>query len=81
MRICFLMEPPRSPSSVTYQIIEGLKEDGADVEIVTDALPVLQGAVLPPDLAGLPGDSAVRRDLALREGRQKSIDIGHHDLL
>ncbi|MEP7269864.1 MAG: hypothetical protein ABI882_00075 [Acidobacteriota bacterium] len=36
MRICFLMEPPRSPSSVTYQIIEGLKSSGADVEIVTE---------------------------------------------
>ena len=36
MRICFLMEPPRSPSSVTYQIIEGLKENDADVEIVTE---------------------------------------------
>ncbi len=36
MRICFLMEPPRSPSSVTFQIIEGLKSDGADVEIVTE---------------------------------------------
>ena len=36
MRICFLMEPPRSPSSVTFQIIEGLKKTGADVEIVTE---------------------------------------------
>ena len=36
MRICFLMEPPRSPSSVTFQVIEGLKGDGADVEIVTE---------------------------------------------
>jgi ribosomal protein S6--L-glutamate ligase len=36
MRICFLMEPPRSPSSVTFQIIEGLKSSGADVEIVTE---------------------------------------------
>lgn len=30
------MEPPRSPSSVTFQVIEGLKGDGADVEIVTE---------------------------------------------
>jgi len=30
------MEPPRSPSSVTFQIIEGLKKNGADVEIVTE---------------------------------------------
>lgn len=36
MRICFLMEPPRSPSSVTYQIIEGLKSSGSEVEIVTE---------------------------------------------
>lgn len=36
MRICFLMEPPRSPSSVTFQIIEGLKSSGAGVEIVTE---------------------------------------------
>ncbi len=36
MRICFLMEPPRSKDSVTYQVIEGLKAGGADVEIVTE---------------------------------------------
>ena len=36
MRICFLMEPPRSPNSVTYKIVEGLKDGGADVEIVTE---------------------------------------------
>lgn len=36
MRICFLMEPPRSPNSVTYQIIDGLKQGGAEVEIVTE---------------------------------------------
>jgi len=36
MHICFLMEPPRSPQSVTFQIIDGLKAGGADVEIVTE---------------------------------------------
>lgn len=36
MRICFLMEPPRSPQSVTYQIIDGLQAGGAEVEIVTE---------------------------------------------
>lgn len=36
MRICFLMEPPRSKTSVTYDIINGLKAGGADVEIVTE---------------------------------------------
>jgi ribosomal protein S6--L-glutamate ligase len=30
------MEPPRSPNSVTYQIIDGLKRSGAEVEIVTE---------------------------------------------
>ncbi len=30
------MEPPRSPNSVTYKIVEGLKDGGADVEIVTE---------------------------------------------
>lgn len=30
------MEPPRSPNSVTYQIIDGLRRSGADVEIVTE---------------------------------------------
>lgn len=30
------MEPPRSPNSVTYQIIDGLKQSGAEVEIVTE---------------------------------------------
>src|SRR4030095_8654645 len=36
MRICFLMEPPRSQTSVTYEVIEGLRAGGAEVEIVTE---------------------------------------------
>ena len=36
MRICFLMEPPRSSSSVTYDVLNSLKSSGADVEIVTE---------------------------------------------
>src|SRR5687768_8207160 len=36
MRICFFMEPPRSKTSVTYDIIEGLKTGGAEVEIITE---------------------------------------------
>lgn len=36
MRICFLMEPPRSPSSVTYDVVEGLKSSGADLDIVSE---------------------------------------------
>mgnify|MGYP000282923498 CR=1 FL=1 len=32
MRICFLMEPPRSSTSVTYEILDGLKAGGAEVE-------------------------------------------------
>ena len=36
MRICFLMEPPRSKTSVTHDIVDGLKSGGADVEIVTE---------------------------------------------
>lgn len=36
MRICFLMEPPRSKTSVTYEILEGLKAGGADVQVVTE---------------------------------------------
>ncbi len=36
MRICFLMEPPRSKTSVTYDVINGLKAGGADVQIVTE---------------------------------------------
>ncbi|NOT59485.1 MAG: hypothetical protein HOP19_04580 [Acidobacteria bacterium] len=36
MRICFLMEPPRSTTSVTYDVLNGLKARGADVEIVTE---------------------------------------------
>ena len=36
MRICFLMEPPRSKTSVTHDIVNGLKSGGADVEIVTE---------------------------------------------
>lgn len=36
MRICFLMEPPRSESSVTYDIVNGLKTGGAEVETVSE---------------------------------------------
>lgn len=36
MRICFLMEPPRSSTSVTYEVLNGLKARGADVEVVTE---------------------------------------------
>ncbi len=36
MRICFLMEPPRSKSSVTYDVLNGLQSGGADVEVVTE---------------------------------------------
>lgn len=36
MRICFFMEPPRSKTSVTYDIIEGLKAGGAEVAIITE---------------------------------------------
>lgn len=36
MRICFLMEPPRSKTSVTYGVIDALRAAGADLEIVTE---------------------------------------------
>jgi len=36
MRICFLMEPPRSPSSVSFDIVNGLKASGADLDIVSE---------------------------------------------
>ena len=36
MRICFLMEPPRSKTSVTYDVLNGLQASGADVEVVTE---------------------------------------------
>ncbi|MGH9842029.1 MAG: ATP-grasp domain-containing protein [Blastocatellia bacterium] len=36
MRICFLMEPPRSQTSVTYEVLSGLKASGAEVEVVTE---------------------------------------------
>ncbi len=36
MRICFLMEPPRSNTSVTYEVLNGLRAGGAEVEVVTE---------------------------------------------
>src|SRR5215475_13270646 len=36
MRICFLMEPPRSKNSVTYDVLNGLQASGSDVEVVTE---------------------------------------------
>jgi len=30
------MEPPRSPNSVTFQVVDGLKQGGANVDIVTE---------------------------------------------
>src|SRR5262245_19862880 len=36
MRICFLMEPPRSKNSVTYDVLNGLQASGSDVEGVPE---------------------------------------------
>jgi hypothetical protein len=36
-----------------------------------------QGAVLTPDLAGLFGHAAVRRQLSFLHWKNKTIDIGH----
>ncbi len=36
MRVCFLMEPPRSKTSVTYDVISNLESGGMDLEIVTE---------------------------------------------
>ena len=36
MRICFLMEPPRSKNSVTYDVLNGLQASGAEVDVVTE---------------------------------------------
>jgi ribosomal protein S6--L-glutamate ligase len=36
MRICFLMEPPRSASSVTFDVIKNLEAAGVDLEIVSE---------------------------------------------
>jgi glutathione synthase/RimK-type ligase-like ATP-grasp enzyme len=34
--MCFLMEPPRSATSVTYDVVAGLREAGVDLEVVTE---------------------------------------------
>jgi ribosomal protein S6--L-glutamate ligase len=36
MRVCFLMEPPRSTTSVTHDVVSGLENSGVDLEIVTE---------------------------------------------
>ena len=36
MRICFLMEPPRSATSVTHDVVEGLRASGAELDIVSE---------------------------------------------
>jgi ribosomal protein S6--L-glutamate ligase len=36
MRICFLMEPPRSSSSVTHDIVAKLRDAGVDLDVVTE---------------------------------------------
>lgn len=36
MKICFLMEPPRSNTSVTFDIVAGLERGGIDLTIVTE---------------------------------------------
>ena len=35
MRICFLMEPPRSSTSVTFEILDGLKAGGGPTFVRT----------------------------------------------
>lgn len=36
MKICFLMEPPRSKTSVTFDVVAGLERGGIDLKIVTE---------------------------------------------
>lgn len=36
MRVTFLMEPPRSPSSVTFDVVHGLQRAGVELDVVTE---------------------------------------------
>lgn len=36
MRVCFLMEPPRSKTSVTHDVVAGLEAGGVELDVVTE---------------------------------------------
>src|SRR5690606_6948012 len=59
--------------------LDGARERGelAHADVVGDALPVFEGAVLAPDLAHLARETAILLHLLLRHGHDKSIGIGH----
>jgi hypothetical protein len=56
--------------------------DTLDVQVVANALYVLQGTVILPDLAGLDRELPVRGELCFGDSEQKTVNIfGHADIL
>src|SRR5438093_8863684 len=47
------------------------------LEVVADRFPVLEGAVIPPNLPGLLRDAAVVLDVFLGERQNESVDVSH----
>ena len=47
------------------------------LQVVAYAFPVLQGAVVAPDLAGPLRDAAIGLHVALRDGEDETIDVSH----
>lgn len=61
-------------------IVRGNDTPHLHVEIVSDTFAELEGAVLPPNLAGLLCHTAVGRQVFLGDGQNKAIDISHVNL-
>ena len=67
MRICFLMEPPRSSTSVTYEVLNGLKASGADVEVVVACAAVAYTTTTRLAIGGV-ADRPAARDFGTLDG-------------
>ncbi len=80
MRICFLMEPPRSKTSVTHDILDGLKSEGADVEIVTErtGLVDLEGFKFDYDLYLFKSHSPLAESLAAAAHYRDSLLLNEY---
>jgi hypothetical protein len=74
-----LVDHPREDHHLVALELHALRERGplARLHIISDALPVLQRAMLAPDLAGLARHALVRLDVLLRDRQYESIHISH----
>jgi hypothetical protein len=77
-----LVDDPREHDRLAALGLDAARERGdlSHLDVVGDAFPVFERAVLSPDLAGLAGHPPVRVDLRIRDRQDESIDVlGHRE--